>query len=92
METPILTPMQQAIERLQIEMQKATEQQSPNIASGFHHSITILKTYLPKEQGAIKEAYAMGSLNKTVQLLQGGTKIKATEYFNQTYKETQNKQ
>lgn len=84
METPILTPMQQAIEKLQIEMQKATEQQSPNIASGFHHSITILKTYLPKEQEAIINACYAGKF------MQGRDGDKTpTEYFNQTYKDNE---
>ena len=54
------TAIQEAIEKLQIEMQKATEQESPNIASGFHHSITILKKFLPKEREAIEGAYKEG--------------------------------
>lgn len=83
METPILTPMQQAIEKLQIEMQKATEQQSPNIASGFHHSITILKTYLPKEQEAIERTWNDCNEAKW----SSAPKLTATEYFNQTYKD-----
>jgi hypothetical protein len=82
------TAIQQAIEALQTEMQKATEQQSPNIASGFHHSIIILQSFLPTEKEQIEQAYSAGSLNKTENILLGKTKVTAEQYFQHTYGQT----
>ncbi len=44
------TALQELIAELQIEMQKAQEQDSPNIASGFWHSIVKAQAKLPKER------------------------------------------
>ena len=79
------TAIQQAIEALQIEMQKATEQESPNIASGFHHSIIILQSFLPTEKEQIEQAYDEGTNNGKCDLW-----INANEYFTNTYGQTNN--
>ncbi len=76
------TAMQMAIEALQIEMQKATEQHSPNIASGFHHSIIILQSFLPTEKEQIEQAYVQG---REDEYHKEDTK-NAQEYYQETYK------
>lgn len=80
-----LTPMQQAIEALQKEMQKATEQESPNIASGFHHSIIILQSFLPTEKVQIEQAYNAGEANDG----DDGMGRCSEEYFTNKYKQDQ---
>jgi hypothetical protein len=51
------TALQELIRELQIEMQKAQEQDSPNIASGFWHSIVKAQAKLPEEREQIIDAY-----------------------------------
>lgn len=82
------TPIQQAIEALQIEMQKATEQHSPNIASGFHHSIIILQSFLPTEKEAIKEAYKEGCMYYSTAFPKEHYTIDAEFYYQETYPTT----
>ena len=54
------TALQELIKELQIEMQKAQEQHSPNIASGFWHSIVKAQAKLPKEREQIIDAAYAG--------------------------------
>ena len=98
METPILTPMQQAIEQLQkynrivfgeyMKDDGTNENELVSKVNGLLTAIRILKNHLPKEQEAIEQAYSAGSLNKTENILLDKTKVTAEQYFNQTYKET----
>jgi hypothetical protein len=57
------TALQELIAELQIEMQKAQEQDSPNIASGFWHSIVKAQAKLPKEREQMKKARESGFVN-----------------------------
>jgi hypothetical protein len=57
------TALQELIAELQIEMQKAQEQDSPNIASGFLHSIVKAQAKLPKEREQMKKARENGFAN-----------------------------
>jgi hypothetical protein len=55
------TAVQELIAELQIEMQKAQEQDSPNIASGFWHSIVKAQAKLPKEREQIEGSWEAGN-------------------------------
>lgn len=89
METPILTPMQQAIELLkklkqgQIDIDTKYNGDSEYVKGkikAYKEAIEALQNHLPKEQEAIEQAYNAGC----DMLL-----YPATEYFNQTYKDNE---
>lgn len=89
METPNLTPMQQAIEQLQKENRivfgeymkddGTNENELVSKVNGLLTAIRILKNHLPKEQEAIEQAYKAD--------LYPCSDEDARNYFNQTYKE-----
>lgn len=93
METPILTPMQQAIEllkqkremvhneyRLSDDVQEMEELSYQ--LDGLDFGIKTLKNNLPKEQEAIERTWNDCNEAKW----SSAPKLTATEYFNQTYK------
>lgn len=89
METPILTPMQQAIELLRVKSRSMLTHtmQQRKIKGAYVDAICVLTDLLPKEQEDIEQAYDAGSEHGF-----NGEDKTGKQYFNQTYKETQNKQ
>lgn len=87
METPILTPMQQAIKKMK-EQQAHSKKWA--VGSEYHSgrllaytkSLEILTNLLPKEQEAIEQAYNTGSEHGFNDEDKTGK-----QYFNQTYKD-----
>ena len=84
METPILTPMQQAVAEFEGLQEKSNSVKDKLFLDAV---IAVLAKYLPKEQEAIEKGYKAG-WDKGYKHVS----MPAEQYFNQTYKETQNKQ
>lgn len=90
METPILTPMQQAIEEIKVFRKKASfeykaattnedKEEWLSSISAIDSCLGVLKKHLPKEQEAIEQAYKADMYPCSDE--------DATNYFNQTYKD-----
>ena len=92
METPISTPMQllkqELLEFIEINEKTYTKGELADYMDGVKKCIARIDEHPPKEQEAIKQAYVQG---REDEYHKEDTK-NATQYFNQTYKETQNKQ
>jgi hypothetical protein len=82
METPVLTPMQQAIKQFEDLKETAPTFKDQVFLDGV---LAVLEQYLLKEQEAITKAYRDGYIEGSSENEYTSTLI--TEYFNRTYKE-----